>query len=193
MVSDKTQTHAVWQYRLFVIFLQFESFECKVVSSSVSFCQHWLEYLAVCMSVCVLSLQEVMLAGPIYTWHQHSHSLPLSLFLHLSLPTSLPSTLPSFICSRHRALVWSFLFLYFLVLCSLRAIQNEFAYGKYTSHATWKSPFRPAVCSCYKLSRLYLVLDRPLRYYNYHQHQKGYLGKLYLEPPPHFPLPAVSL
>lgn len=112
---------------------------------------------------CVLSLQEVMLAGPIYTQHQLCPSLPpslsLSLFLHLSLPVSLPPSLPPFICSRDRALVWSSL--YFPVLCSFPAVQNEFAYGKYTDHAMWKSPIRPAVCSCYQLSRLYLVLDRP--------------------------------
>lgn len=163
----------------------------KVVSSSVSLIQYWLEFFGYFYdNVHALITRGHASRSYIYMTPAFTLPAPLSLFQHLSLPPSLP---PSFICSRDRALVWRLMFLYFLVLCSFSVVQNEFAYGKYTSHATWKSPIRPAVCSCYKLSRLYLVLDRPLWYYNYHQHQKGYLGKLYLEQPPHFPLPAVSL
>lgn len=155
------------------------------------FFQDWLKALAMCVSVCALITRGHASRSYIYT--TPALSLPAS--LSLSLPPSLPpSLLPPFICSRDRALVWSFLFLYFPVLCSFPAVQNELGYGKYTVHAAWKSPIRPAVCSCYKLSRLYLVLDRPPCHYNYHQHQKGYLGKLYLAArPPHFPLSALSL
>lgn len=144
-----------------------------------------------CVCQCVLSLQEVMPAGPIYTQNRLSRSLPPSLSFSSSMSPSLPPSLHLF---QGQSPSVKLLVLYFPVLCSFPAVQNEFTYGKYTVHAMWKSLVRPAVYSCYKLSRLYLVLDRPPCYYNYHQHQKGYLGKLYLAlPPPHFPLSAVSL
>lgn len=141
---------------------------------------------SVFVPVYIRSSQEVMLAGPIYTRHQLSPPLPPSLSLSPSLP-SLPLSLPSFVLGTESQCEAS-CSCPFPVLCSFSAIQNEFPYSKYTVHETWKSLVWPALCSRYKLSRLYLAFDRPPCYYNYHQHQKGYRGKLYQLPPTHFPL-----